>query len=172
MRIALSLLAILSVACLGEQERDGAPADGGATLKVYTVNYPLQYFAERIGSDFVDVSFPAPAEGDPAFWKPGADVIAAYQKADLILLNGASYAKWVERVSLPTSKLVDTSTSFRDRTIVIENAVVHTHGPEGAHSHAGTAFTTWIDPTLAVEQARAIRDALTAARPEHEASFQ
>ena len=107
------------------------------------MNYPLQYFAERIGGEHVEVSFPAPPDGDPAYWNPDPDSVAAYQQADLILLNGASYAKWVAIVTLPTSKLVDTSKGFRDRYIIIEGAVVHSHGPEGEHSHGETAFTTW-----------------------------
>ena len=39
-------------------------AAGGSKLKVYTVNYPLQYFAERIGGDHVEVFFPGPAGED------------------------------------------------------------------------------------------------------------
>ena len=35
-----------------------------------------------------------------------------YQGADLILLNGATYAKWIDRVTLPASKLVDTSAAL------------------------------------------------------------
>ena len=68
---------------------------------VYTVNYPLQYFAERIGAEHVEVAFPAPSGVDPAFWKPDSDILRQYQQADLVLLNGAGYAGWVEKVSLP-----------------------------------------------------------------------
>jgi zinc transport system substrate-binding protein len=141
-------------------------------LVVYVVNYPLQYFAERIGGDLVQVEFPAPSDIDPAFWSPDAVTISAYQKADLILLNGAGFAKWVGRVTLPPSKLVDTSESFKDDYIFIENAVTHSHGPEGDHSHGESVFTTWLDPTLAVQQANAIRLAFISARPEHEGVFQ
>lgn len=168
----ISLVAALSVACgSSEPVPDVAPDSSTGVLSVYTVNYPLQYFAERIGGEHVEVSFPAPPDGDPAYWNPDPDSIAAYQRADLILLNGASYAKWVATVTLPTSKLVDTSEGFQDRYIIIEGAVVHSHGPEGEHSHGETAFTTWLDPSLAIEQAAAIRDALIAARPEHESAF-
>ena len=45
---------------------------------------------------------------------------------------------------------------------------MHTHGPEGEHSHKGTAFTTWLDPDLAIEQARAITEAFVRARPDQE----
>jgi zinc transport system substrate-binding protein len=136
------------------------------------VNYPLQYFAERIGGDRVDVQFPAPSGGDPAFWSPDADAVAAFQQADLILLNGANYAKWVDRVTLPPSKLVDTSASFTDRIIHIEGTVTHSHGPGGEHTHGEAAFTTWLDMTFAVEHAKSVRDGFAKAKPEQEAEFQ
>jgi zinc transport system substrate-binding protein len=148
-----------------------APVGSMETLSVYTVSYPLQYFAERIGGAHVNVTFPAPRDVDPASWSPEADTVSAYQRADVILLNGANYAKWVATATIPASKLVDTSLGFADRYITVEDAVVHSHGPEGEHSHGETAFTTWLDPTLALEQAAAIRDALVAARPEHESDF-
>ena len=58
-------------------------------LSVYTVNYPLQYLAERIGGELVEVTFLAPSDVDPAYWAPNPDEIASFQQADLILLNGA-----------------------------------------------------------------------------------
>ena len=165
--MALLVSALLSI-MMGCKK---APADTRqtaktGTLSVYVVNYPLQYFAERIGGDSVDVTFPAPTDGDPAYWSPEADVVTAYQKADIVLLNGAGYAKWVGKVSLPTSILVDTSKRLKDRLIAITEDKSHIHGPEGKHEHGRLAFTTWLDPTLAVEQARAVRDALVAAKPD------
>jgi zinc transport system substrate-binding protein len=132
---------------------------------IYTVNYPLQYFAQRIAGEQADVTLPVPAGIDPAFWQPDAGTVIAFQQADLVLLNGAGYAKWVSRVSLPRRKLVDTSAGYRDRYLQAEEGVTHSHGREGGHSHSGVAFTTWLDFTLAVEQARAITAALTRLRP-------
>ena len=141
-------------------------------LVIYTVNYPLAYFAERIGGDLVEVVFPAPADEDPAFWSPHADTVAAYQGADLILLNGAGYAKWIDRATLPSSRLVDTGAAFTDRLIEMESVTTHSHGPAGEHEHGGWAFTTWLDPTLAIQQAQAVAAAITALRPEHEMGIQ
>ena len=87
------------------------------------------------------------------------------QKADLILLNGATYDKWLAGVSLPESKLIDTSSAFADQYIKTVEAGTHSHGKGGDHSHAGTAFTTWIDFDQALQQARAVKDALTEIRP-------
>ena len=171
-----SLAAVILLGACSGAERAGESSTAGAApdskLSVYVVNYPLQYFAERIGGDLVDVQFPAPADIDPAFWSPDAETVARYQGADLILLNGASYAKWVERMTLPSSKLVNTSASFEDRYMYIEDVVSHTHGPAGEHDHGQIAFTTWLDPTLAVEQARAIQEALATALPSAAETFQ
>ena len=140
-------------------------------LVVYTVNYPLQYFAQRIAGEHAEVVFPVPPGEDPAFWQPDAAAIGDFQHADLILLNGAGYAKWISRVSLPRRKVVDTSAGFGDRYITTEGGVTHSHGREGDHSHAGTAFTTWLDLSQAAEQAKAVRDALARQFPAQRGDF-
>jgi len=149
-------------------------ANAGATeasLNVYVVNYPLKYFAERIGGPHVNVTLPVPPEVDPVYWTPSIADIGAYQQADLILLNGAGYAKWVSKVSLPRSKTVDTSRDFRDQYITVKEAKTHSHGAEGQHAHEGLAFTTWMDLSLAAKQAEAIVDEIVRKRPQHEDLF-
>lgn len=176
-RAFLALALATSVGCSGGSGPDeaaapeAAPAESAPPLVVGVVNYPLAFFAERIGGEHVSVHFPAPSDADPAYWSPDPDTVAGYQAADLVLLNGADYAKWVAQVSLPAARLVDTGAAYADRLIPLEDAVTHTHGPEGEHAHAGVAFTTWLDPTLAVEQARAIAAAFEGARPRAATEF-
>jgi len=134
-------------------------------ITVYTVNYPLYYFTERIGGNKVNVIFPAPANVDPAFWKPDEATVRKYQKADLIILNGAGYAKWTQKVSLPMLRMINTSVGFKNNLINIDTNVTHSHGPGGDHSHGGTAFTTWLDFSLAALQAEAIYKALSRKLP-------
>ncbi len=148
----------------------GSTAAGAAdtdTLTVYTVNYPLAYFAQRIGGDHIKPVFPLPPDIDPAFWEPDVSDIEGFQQADLVLLNGAGYAKWLKRASLPRRKLVNTSAAFQHDYISVRETVTHQHGPGGDHSHAGTAFTTWLDFNQANMQAKAILLALEKHRPEH-----
>jgi zinc transport system substrate-binding protein len=141
-------------------------AEGGDRLSIYAVNHPLAYFTERIAGEYADVVFPAPPDLDPAFWMPDSAAIAGYQQADLIILNGATYAKWLNKVSLPRFRMLNTSRAFRDEYIGIEGTTTHSHGPAGEHSHAGTAFTTWLDLDQAALQAGAIRDALVRKLPD------
>lgn len=135
-------------------------------LVVYTVNYPLKYFAERIAGKHANVVFPTPRDVDPAFWTPNPDTILGYQSADLILLNGAGYAKWLNQVTLPQRKMVNTAAGFEGDFITIAGAVSHSHGPGDKHAHGATAFTTWLDFSQAALQAEAIKDALVRTRPE------
>jgi zinc transport system substrate-binding protein len=141
-------------------------------LQVYTVNYPLQYFAERIAGEQARVVFPAPAGSDPATWQPGISEIHAYQQADLVVLNGAGYAQWVQQASLPRARLLDTSAAFSDALIEIGDSATHSHGPGGEHAHTGYAATTWLDPVQAVSQASAIRDVLVKLRPDAGAALE
>ncbi len=175
-RLALGSIVVAALmlgACTdgGGDQQAGAVASSAGVLKVFTVNYPLAYFAQRIGSDQVTATYPGPANQDPAFWNPPAEAVLLYQAADLIILNGASYAKWREKVTLPASKLVNTSAGFADRFIAVDDVVTHAHGPGGEHAHAGLAFTTWLDFTQAALQARAIAEAFAAARPAHAEFF-
>ena len=145
---------------------------GHAQPTVYVVNYPLHYFAERIGGEQVKVVFPAPADGDPVFWKPNLDAIAAFQAADLIFTNGAGYAKWLKTVSLPKSKMIDTSRRFKADYIEVQDTGTHTHGPTGEHAHGGTAFTTWLDFRQAAQQAQAVMEGLSRLLPDHQDDFE
>lgn len=165
---SLALSLALAPAC-SERKIEPPPARRPV---VYTTNYPLAYFAQRIAAEAAEVRFQAPSGIDPAYWEPERSVIEAYQQADLVLLNGAGYEKWVERATLAASRLVNTSAAFQADYIPLQDAVTHSHGPEGQHTHAGFASTTWLDPRLAQQQAGAIRDALVRLLPERRTTFE
>ena len=145
------------------------PRDG----VVYTVNYPLQYFAEAIAGDDLEIVFPAPPGVDPADWTPDVGTLLDYQAADLILLNGAGYAEWTKGVYLARSRLLDTSAEFKDRLIAEQSdEAPHVHGPTGAEVQgAAVAFSTWLDLSLARSQAEAVQDAMAARWPDHAEAF-
>ncbi len=118
--------------------------------------------AEKISGHSDLVVFPE-IDGDPVFWEPSISDISAMQQADVVLVNGATYEKWLEKISLAKECTIDTSAPFKDEYIITEGESTHSHGPTGDHSHAGTAFTTWIDLKQAVRQAQSVKDALITA---------
>ncbi|MDG2022175.1 MAG: metal ABC transporter substrate-binding protein [Phycisphaerales bacterium] len=167
------LFAGLGVLLLGTAcDRPEAPGRGVSDPRIVAVsNYPLAYFVERIGGDRITVEWRIPPGIDPASWSPNGDDLAAIQRADLIFLNGATFEKWLPTASLPVSRVVDTTAGLKDRLLPAGDGSVHAHGPEGSHSHAGTAATTWLDPEIAMAQATTIHDALVRILPAHQEEF-
>jgi len=169
MKKIIPFLILLLITC-GEQ-KDQVQIESGDKLKVVSVNYPLHYFAQRIGGEFVDAKYPVLADVDPAYWEPLAEDIILYQEADLILLNGAGYAKWVEKVSLPPSIMINTSLPFKDNYIELSEGLTHSHGPGGEHEHQGFAFTTWLNFKNSIIQAEEVYKALSNLLPESKQTF-
>jgi len=166
-RPILLLLCVLVTACKPEPHEIAAGESVPATATIIIAsNYPLYFFARQIAGETsaIDVRLPV-MDGDPANWKPDSAAISELQKADLILLNGAGYESWLSWVSLPPDRLLDTSSSFRERLLPMLGETVHQHGPAGDHSHQGKAFTVWLDPELAIRQGQAIQQALSALAP-------
>ena len=140
--------------------------------RVFAVNYPLAYFAERVVGDQIQIVFPVPIGVDPAFWVPDVALIGDFQRAALILLNGAGYAGWLNGASLPRSRLIDSSASFQADYLVADIAAAHQHGPAGKHDARRVAFTTRLDFAQAGAQAQAISESLSRRFPEHRSVFE
>jgi zinc transport system substrate-binding protein len=153
-----ALLASLLAAC--GQERAPSEAREPDAAYVVAVNYPLHYFASRLAGPETDVRLPVPPDMDPANWQPGLENVLELQGASLVLLNGAGYSNWLDKVSLKSANLVSTSEAVRSDWIALQDQVTHSHGPGGEHAHAGYAFTTWMDMSIAAVQARAVAEAL------------
>lgn len=124
-------------------------------LRVQVDSGPVGAFVQAIAGEAAEVVFPAPPQTDPQFWRPSIAELSAVQSADLIVLNGAGFASWVERVSLPRARVVEASRGLEDRFIVTES-VSHSHGDGAPHTHEGVGPYLWLDFALAAEQARTV----------------
>lgn len=142
-----------------------------ATGAIYTTFHPTQYFAERIVDGRLPVVNPCPPDADPAFWMPDDKTIRAYQKSALIVVNGASFEKWLDKVTLPASRVVDTTRPLKGEFIRLKHAVRHSHGAGGEHTHEGIDGHTWLDPINAKVQAGEIAKALIRRFPKHKERF-
>jgi len=164
----LFLLCTLAGACGGA----GAPAAPAPRERaVYTSFYPTTWMAERISGGLVPVVCPVPEGADPLAWQPDRAVLLRYQLADLVVLNGAGYEGWAAGASLPPSRVVETAKGFEAQWMRYERATSHSHGAAGEHTHAGLDGHTWMDPLLALEQARAVLLGMCRAFPEHAERF-
>ncbi|MGB5190319.1 metal ABC transporter substrate-binding protein [Robiginitalea sp.] len=173
--VLLTLTTGLLFGCKGEEKSSPEAASSSQSeenLRVYVSNYPLYFFAERIGGAKIDLRYPMEVAANPATWTPDANTVSDMQGADLILLNGATYESWLMTVSLPDSLLADTSMGYATRLLPSGETFTHSHGEDGAHSHEGVAWATWLDLSLAVQQAEAVKKALIKRRPQERDFFE
>jgi len=162
--VILILSALLITGCGDDQSQDSESKD--ASPYVVVVNNPLLYFTRRLIGDTVEVRLLAPADIDPATWRPSVADVLQLQAAELVMLNGAAYSGWLDKVALSPGKQVVTSASAKDRWIARDGGVTHSHGPGGEHAHGDYAFTTWMDMNLARIQAETVSVALQQRWPE------
>ncbi|MAG62993.1 hypothetical protein CMO84_05665 [Candidatus Woesearchaeota archaeon] len=153
-------------ACGQPTEAEPIQLDG----RVLATFFPLESMATAIAGDAVEVLCPLPEEADPQFHKPSRAELALYQRASLVLTNGAGFERWLASASLPPSRVVDTAANFTE-PLIEHTGMTHSHGFEGDHSHAGTDGHYWLDPLLAREQARRCAETMSSAFPEHAAAF-
>jgi zinc transport system substrate-binding protein len=174
LRSLLISVVLLIATCSGEAPQtisEDPSATESQNALVVASNYPLYFFASRLveGVNAAPEIVLPDIDGDPALWTPSAEQIQLLQSADVVILNGAGAEAWLNLISLDQGRLLDTSAGISDRLIPLEDSVLHQHGPEGEHSHQGTAFTTWLDPQLAIAQAQTVTDALIELAPTAEA---
>ncbi len=152
------LLVSLAVAASAQDEPQ-------VRVQALATNYPLAYFADRIGGSQVQVRVALPGEGDPAERRPSLEDIGRLNEAALLVLNGAGYEPWTHWAALRRRRTVVTTRGLEGEFISLD-AATHQHGPEGDHSHGPTAFTTWLDVEMASAQAARVADALSRALPD------
>ena len=138
---------------------------------VQVTSWPLLEFTRAVAGPDVTVEPAGPAKTHSRRWRPAAASVRRMQQASLLLLSGAGYEPWKDRVSLPTSRVMDTSQGYLDQVLRIPDAVVHQHGPAGAHSHPGVVWATWLDPELAMSQVKQVTIALAKLLPQQSAEF-
>lgn len=113
-----------------------------------------------------DVRLIVPPERPSRDWRPTRTAAARLRDARLVVLTGAGWEPWTDRISLAPSRTVDLSKSITQFLIEIPDAVTHQHGPDGAHSHKGFVPNTWLSPQLLLLQLPDLETALIAAHPD------
>ncbi|MEC9147653.1 MAG: zinc ABC transporter substrate-binding protein, partial [Planctomycetota bacterium] len=77
-----SLFLALMSGCRGDSvSTESLPNE---TSKVITSNYPLWFFAERLGGDEIEVELLVPTSINPSFWRPDAEDVQEMQRAKLV----------------------------------------------------------------------------------------
>jgi len=132
---------------------------------VMVTSQPLFEVADLLAGDHIEVHKITPDNIASRNWKPQKNDVKRLQNADMILISGAGYEPWKDRISLPGSRLKDTAAGYYSEFIRIPDAITHQHGPEGKHAHPGTVWATWLDPELAESQCIRVADLFVELQP-------
>lgn len=174
-QLAVSLVlaaawSLLPAGCRPSGEQP-SPKSAEPAPRILTTVQPLWEMAAAVAGNDLQVQSIVPPNRVARTWRPSADDVQSLQTAQLVLLQGAGYEPWRERITLPGSRTVDTSAAYSEQLIEIPDATVHQHGPGGLHSHPGTVWSTWLDPELALAQLDQVQSACSRLRPEQSAEF-
>jgi zinc transport system substrate-binding protein len=122
--------------------------------------YPLYEFASKIVGDRAEVSSLVPAGVEPHDWEPTAEDVSKGRTADVLIINGAGFERWVN--DLEAKFIVNTSEGI-EFNYEEENEA----GTANEHGHEGNGVNphVWLDPMLAKHQVDKIRDAMTRSDP-------
>ena len=190
----LSIVAVILAACGGD---DIATTDKEATeqstdkLSIYTTVYPLQYFAERIGGEYVDVSSIYPPGANEHTFEPTQKDMMTLADADMFFYIGLGLEGFVEKAKNTLAnehvKLVATADHVSEEKLHISTGHVHAEDEEDDHGHEeheeeasdllidhsghGHDSHVWLSPVISQDLAAVIKDELVAAMPEQEALF-
>ncbi|MFG0315081.1 MAG: metal ABC transporter substrate-binding protein, partial [Phycisphaerales bacterium] len=168
--LSLLIMAFFGLALGGCDRTDASPNQARIDNVVRTTSAPVDALTRRIAGDAVPIELLCPPSEDPAAWRPAPETIASFQRARLIVANGAGYEAWVQTAPLPRSRLIEAADGLSEPLIRVRGET-HSHGPEGHHTHEVTLGQVWLDPLHAIAQSRAIAAGLTDAFPEHQDTF-
>lgn len=145
--------------------------------QVAAASYPLAYFAEQLTGDSIEVLAITPAAKAGESWRPSQAETLSMQESDIIFVNGsaAPFATWLPHVTLPDSKICATANDglkLSDMIAVEDIRIVHSHGPEGEHSHPTMVAYSWLDPNMSAKQVAIMTERLIATYPDSKPSIQ
>jgi zinc transport system substrate-binding protein len=159
-------LAMIATSC-GE---NGASTNGdgasSATVRVVASMYPLEFFTDQIGGDRVQVDGVVPSGGDAHDFEPTPGDLRKIAGADLIVYNGLGFESWIDAL-LDAGDAPDTAVQASSSSVArhFDSNGVATDSDDDLDPHM------WLDPVLAVTQARAITEGLEKVDPEGRAVY-
>ena len=185
----LSLLMVIA-AFLSGCGQDGADQkENDDLLQVYTTVYPLQFFAQQIGGEYVNVETIYPPGADEHTFEPSQKDMMALADADLFFYIGLGLEGFVNKANKTLEnedvKMVPVGESLHldeegehkeeashEGEAAEEGHDDEEHADEDGHAHGDFDPHVWLDPIYANELALAIKNQLAEQMPEHKDTFE
>ena len=185
---SVAVLALFTAACGDKSTTVDKDAESTSKLSIYTTVYPLSYFSERIGGEFVDVSSIYPTGANEHTFEPTQKDMMKLADADLFFYVGLGLEGFVENAKKTLAKedvtLIATADQVSDEQLAVSTG--HTHDDEEEehtheehedgsshddHDHGDVDPHVWLSPVISQDLALAIKNALVEKMPEQEDAF-
>lgn len=157
-----TVLTGLGASLLGAMAAPG-PAFANGVLSVVATTGMIADTARRVGGDLVNVRALMGPGVDPHAYRQTRTDIVAMAKADLVLWNGLFLEAQMEDVLLDISsrtKVTAVAETLPEDLLISHDTYANRFDPH-----------VWMDPNLWREVTAAVRDAMIATAPAHEAAF-
>lgn len=162
------VVALITAGVAWGASRSGIVDNG--KLQVTATYYPLYDFAKQVGGDKVQVTNLTPAGAEPHDYEPSAKALADARKAEVFIYNGGTFEPWIDSF---LSDYKNTAVKSSDG-IELRAGEEHAHGEEEEEHHEEEEHEGeikdphfWLDPVLAQQIVRNIRDGFIKADPEN-----
>ncbi|KOP83853.1 metal ABC transporter solute-binding protein, Zn/Mn family [Cytobacillus solani] len=170
--VFILIISMLLTACTNESKDEQKDS---SKLSVYTTVYPLQYFTDRIGGEYVETKTIYPPGADEHSFEPTQKDMTKLADADLFIFVGLGLEGFVEKAK-KTLKNEDVTMIGAGENIHFDEVQAHeedehSHEDDG-HHHGDIDPHVWIDPLYSKDLAATIKTALTDKMPEHKEEFE
>lgn len=176
--VTLSIFAVLLAACGTDNAvTSNQNKKSNNQLAVYTTVYPLQYFAERIGGEFVQVSSIYPVGANEHTFEPTQKDMMTLANAELFFYIGLGLEGFVENAQKTLAKedvkFVATAANVKEEQLDISTGHTHDDGKDEGEEHALQDHDAhvWLSPIISQQLALSIKNELVAALPAKKALF-
>jgi zinc transport system substrate-binding protein len=166
--LSLFLVTAVFLSACGNSKGESSKEETKDALDIYTTVYPLQYFTEAIGGEYVNVETVYPPGTDEHSFEPSQKDIVKMAESDLFFYIGYNLEGFVTKAEPILSK-EGVSTIAVGETVHLEEEE-HAHEEDG-HDHGGVNPHLWLDPVYSIDMAKTIKDELTKKMPEQEEYF-
>lgn len=196
--LLVAVLALFTAAC-GDKSSTSQKTEEKDKLSIYTTVYPLSYFAQRIGGDYVEVASIYPAGANEHTFEPTQKDMMKLADADIFFYIGLGLEGFVENAKKTLANedvtMVATADDVSDDKLAVSTGHVHAedeeheaddhehgatednheheaeeHGHE-EHEHGDIDPHVWLSPTISQDLALAIKNTLVEKMPAQEATF-
>lgn len=163
-----TFLLLMTLSACGQEA-----TDKNNTLTVYTTVYPLKFFTEQIGGNYVNVESIYPNGGDEHTFEPTQKDFIKLADSDLFFYIGFGLEGFVSKAKTTLKKENVKMVAIGEKVQIPKVDEDHEEESNDEHDHLeGINPHLWLDPIYCIEMAEFIKDELIKNNPENKKVFE